>query len=188
MAPLCRRLRAKGYRVWNWGYRSLWQTIEQHAEAFRVALEECDEDPQVDRLHVVAHSMGSIVLRVALQKYQPQKLKRIVMLCPPNRGSHAAARFSPWMGWLSTTLTEISDHPHSYVNRLNESVDPRYEMGVIRAARDFVVPHESTELGGVREYIQLPGMHSSVVIRAGTAEAVHRFLQQGSFQKTDPPG
>ncbi len=182
MTPLCQRLKKKGYRVWNWGYRSLWKTIERHAEAFQLALMEIEDDEQIETFHVVSHSMGSIVLRVALREFQPAKLKRIVMLCPPNQGSHVAARVTPWLGWLSTTLTEISDRPTSFVNQLTETVDSRYEVGVIRAEVDFVVQQESTQLAGVREYVQLPGMHSSVVARAQTAEYVHRFLQHGTFK------
>ena len=188
MTPLCHRLKRMGYQVQNWGYRSLWTSISQHADAFRDALQAADEDGQVARFHVVSHSMGSIVLRVALQSYQPRKLHRIVMLCPPNHGSTVAAKFSPVLGWLSKTLTEISDHPESYVNRIDEAVDSRYEIGVIRAETDFVVTPESTQMTVVREYVQLPGMHSSIVARALTADYVHRFLQRGTFHPEPQEG
>ena len=44
-------------------------------------------DFPASEIAVVAHSMGCILTRVALQGAPLSKLKRIVMLCPPDRGS-----------------------------------------------------------------------------------------------------
>lgn len=181
MLPLGGRLKGMGYEVVNWGYRSLSRDVAWHARALQQVLSRIDAHQAVSRFHIVAHSMGSILTRVALQDYHPAKLHRIVMLCPPNRGSHVATRCAPWLGWLSTTLQEITDRSDSFVNQIPDGMDPRYEVGIVRARKDFVVRAESTRLSQAKEYVDLPGFHSSVIFRRQTADEVERFLRTGSF-------
>lgn len=181
MWPLCRRLRKLGYRVTNWGYRSLWKDTGRHADAFLGQLRKLEEDQDVETFFVVAHSMGSVVTRAALSKFQPEKLKRIVMIAPPNHGSPIASMYAPLFGWLSKTLIEISDAEDSFVRQLSDQIDPDYEVGVLQAQTDFVVPTENTRLPEAKEYVMLPGFHSSVVFHQRTADQVHNFLQTGEF-------
>lgn len=181
MVPLATRLRKFGYRVVNWGYASVCKDITEHARAFRRLLEELDADPQTGDLFIVAHSMGSILTRVALQDAPLPKLKRIVMLCPPNRGSNIAGISAPLVGWVSKPLREISDRSDSFVNRLPADIQGDCEVGIVQASVDFVVPKANTFLPGAKDYIQLSGLHSSVLFRNTTAEVVHAFLQHGKF-------
>ena len=185
MWPLSRWLRKFNYQVQNWGYRSLWKTIPKHAQALQSSIEAVEEDASIETLHIVAHSMGSIITRTLLKEYRPSKLQRIVMIGPPNRGSHIARRFSPLFGWLSTTLTQISDETDSFVNQIGHEIPAGYEVGIIQARSDLVVDLPNTYLEEAREYLQLPGFHSSVLFRKQTAVAVNSFLKSGSFE--NPP-
>lgn len=188
MYPLCRKLRRRGYKVTNFGYRSIWKTIEHHAAKLRKAAEAIEADPGVERFHLVGHSMGSILIRVMLQEYQPEKLGRIVMIGPPNRGSHVATRFAPFFGWLSTTLCQIKDSEDSFVNSLERQIDPDHELGIIQAQTDFVVRPENTRLPEALEYVMLPGFHSSVLVRDACAMQVDHFLQHGAFAEQAAAG
>lgn len=181
MYPLARRLRTRGFQVHNWGYRSILSDLESHAARFTKLLDSIEADASISKFHIVAHSMGSIVTRVVLRKFQPSKLSRIVMLCPPNRGSHIATRYAPAFGWLSTTLEEIKDTPDSFVNKLSPQIDPRYELGIIQAGTDFVVAQDATQLDSAKEYRMVAGLHSSVIFRKQTATLVESFLRTGSF-------
>lgn len=181
MLPLARKLRQAGFSPINWGYRSIWGDLEGHARGLGQKLLELEQDPSIGSIHVVAHSMGSIVVRQAILNHQPRKLGRVVMLCPPNGGSHVATRLAPVLGPICQTLVEITDLPDSWVNRLPTTLPSMTPVGVIVASDDLVVAPESTHLPGVEQRLVIPGMHSGVLLKAATAEATIRFLRTASF-------
>lgn len=182
MFPLARQMRKLGYNVHNWGYRSLWKDIQHHSARLRKEIEEL-EASELESFHFVSHSMGGILIRVLLETYSPAKLRRIVMITPPNGGSHQATRFSPVFGWLSKTLTQIQDEAESFVNRLNFRIPSCYEVGIIQAQHDLVVAPDCTHLPEATEMLQLPGFHSSVLWRKRTSRFVDRYLQTGTFEE-----
>jgi len=179
MVRLSHYLKAHGYQAANWGYRSIRDSIESHAMAFQQQLGELMSQQPYRRIHVVAHSMGSIIARRALGLARPAKLGRFVMLGPPNAGSHVARRLAPALGGLCPPLRELSDLPESYVNRLGEL--PGVELGVIAAAADRVVKLDSTSLACQRDHIVLPGHHGMLPWRRDTAEQTVHFLKHGRF-------
>lgn len=174
----CRRA---GFSAQAWGYASVWFDVVRHARKLRARLERLEAKGRP--WHVVTHSMGAVVLRCALVDYSPRNLQRIVMLCPPNRGAHAARRLTPAFGWLSPSLSQIADDEDSYVNGLPVDVAKKYEVGIVVAAGDLVVAPECTDLPGVRDTITLPGMHSALLFRADVAQQVVHFLQHGCFDR-----
>lgn len=88
LRPIEQLLKGAGFSVSNWGYRSLRQPLEEVARNLRAAY--LAQSQQVEQIHVVTHSLGAIVLRCALKQAELPKLGRIVMLAPPNQGSHLA--------------------------------------------------------------------------------------------------
>lgn len=181
MRPLARRLQRAGYQTLNWGYRSLFGDIETHALRLRGDLEELSQQADISRLHVIAHSMGSLVVRQALLEGQVAKLQRIVLLCPPNRGSHVASRWQALAGRMSRTLVQLNDHPEGFAARLAPTLAERYEVAIIAAQTDFVVRLESTHLPNVRQHLIVPGLHSSMLFRNPTAQHSLQFIRHGSF-------
>ena len=181
MMPLVHHLRQAHFEVVNWGYRSIWRDIESHATAFREQLDRLCSAEGVDRVHIVAHSMGAIVARQALLNDRPNQLGRIVMLGPPNRGSHVARIYAGLFGWMSKPLQQISDGKSSFVNQLADDLAEHCEVGIIAAQTDFVVRHASTPLPNSRGRITLPGLHSSMLWRERTAQETIYFLQHGHF-------
>ncbi|RMF37621.1 MAG: alpha/beta fold hydrolase [Planctomycetota bacterium] len=182
MTPLELRLRHRGWTTVNWGYPSVFSSIPDLAERFQRALERWDAEPGRERVHIVAHSMGCIVVRTALVEYRPRNLGRIVLICPPNRGSRMARWLAAALGWLSPPLRELSDRPNSFVNRLPDNLPTLCDVGIIRAKWDWIVRPENTELSGIRDCIDVPAIHSSVLWRSATARYVDAFLRTGHFQ------
>ncbi|HEY6565486.1 MAG TPA: alpha/beta fold hydrolase [Pirellulaceae bacterium] len=168
-----------GFAVTNWGYQSIPHSIQRHADAFSRALREMNDLPGCTRLHIVGHSMGCIVTRMALHATQVTKLRHLVMLAPPNSGSPVAHQLSRWFGWISPPLRELSDRPGSLVRRLPPPAD--IAVGIIAASRDRVVPLENTRLPNQRDHITLPGRHKLLPLRADTAAQVRYFLRHGVF-------
>jgi pimeloyl-ACP methyl ester carboxylesterase len=181
MSPLARRFQQAGFGTYNWGYPSVWKDIAAHAHSFAGLLDELAAREEVQRLFVVAHSMGCIVTRQALLEKRPSKLSRVLLLCPPNRGSHAATRFAPWFGWFSRTLTEMCDHPGSWVNRLPQTLSEHVPVGIIVANGDWVVARECTHLTGVDHVHVIGGMHAGILAKPDTARAAIHFLREGRF-------
>jgi pimeloyl-ACP methyl ester carboxylesterase len=179
MAPLARALgRAYGHVV-NWGYSSLWSPLERHGQRLAAVIKALEE--RAERIHLVTHSMGGIITRLALAEFQPQRLGRLVMVAPPNRGSHVATWLAPWLGRICPPLVQLADCQDSLVCRL--PLPQVQELGVIAAATDFLVREPSTRLGCETDHIILPGLHSSLLFRRETAEQVQFFLEHGRFKR-----
>ena len=172
---------ARSYgEVVNWGYPSLWSPIQRHGRELAALLRRLDGG-DYDRIHLVTHSMGGIVARLALAEFQPERLGRFVMIAPPNRGSHVASRIAPYLGRLFPPLLQLADHEASFVRRLPLPLAP--ELGIIAARTDFLVREPSTHLGCERDHIVVPGLHSTLLWRRETAEQVRHFLEHGRFQR-----
>ena len=179
MSPLARRLVEAGYDVNNWGYPSVLGCIEDHAERLAEALADVEHNDPEAKIHIVAHSMGSIVTRVALAQQAPVNLQRVVFLGPPHRGSPVASFFGPWLRPVCRPIDQLAAREDSYVNSL--AVFDRAEFGVIAASFDLLVPLESTHLTGERDHITVRAMHSGLMFRADVAQLVCNFLRGGRF-------
>ena len=178
MKPLEWRIQRAGYDTRNWGYRSLRSSIEKHAEDFAEYLHGVDQST-TKPFHIITHSMGSIITRQVLLDHQFEKLGRIVMLCPPNRGSHMARRVSTVLRGSLGTLNQISDRPDSFVNQLPTRTGK--QVGIVVARGDRVVRIDATQLGDATDVVMVPGMHNSVLFKQSVVNLCVRFLKSGKF-------
>jgi len=181
MRPLADSLRDDFGKVVNWGYPSLWSRIERHGSELAELLRKLDREERQGRIHVIGHSMGGIIARLALAEYLPRRIGRFIMLAPPNRGSHVARRLAPVLGRICPPLNQLADHDSSFVCTLPQPSVP--ELGIIAAQGDFMVWEPSTRLGCERDHIVLPGLHSTVLWHAETAVQVRYFLKHGKFRR-----
>jgi len=177
--PLQRFLTRAGYATLNWGYPSIHRPIPLLAESLTSQLVRLEETDEFQQVHLVTHSMGSIIARQALSEGAVAKLQSLVMLGPPNQGSHVASFFAPGLSWLCPPLRQLSHHRQSYVNQLG--VPERIDIGVIAAAHDRVVPVESTHLPGEVDHWVAPSGHNSMLLDRDVAEGVLNFLRHRRF-------
>jgi pimeloyl-ACP methyl ester carboxylesterase len=181
MRSLARSLSRVFAGVVNWGYQSLWSPIERHGRQLAELLRRLDSDDTHDRIHLVTHSMGGIIGRIALAEYLPQRFGRFVMIAPPNRGSRVAAFLAPYFGRICPPLVQLTDDQRSFVCSLPPPSVP--ELGIIAAQTDFLVHEPNTRLGCECDHITLPGLHSSLLWRRETADQVRHFLEHGRFHR-----
>lgn len=179
MLPLCRRLRARGFRVLNWRYPSLFGSVETHANRFRDYL--TGELLQQHRVHIVAHSMGSIVVRAALAKGAIANLGRLVFMAPPNLGTPWARKVERLIGRVFFRgIVDLSDRPDSFVNGL--PCLSEYDVGIIAAKFDYLVPLTNTFLHSGCDRVVLNATHSSLLLSRSAVNVACSFIATGRFE------
>ncbi len=183
MEPMRAPLEAAGYDVRNWAYDSTSQTIETSSEQLSGFLSRLDDWPNVDRIHIVTHSLGGILVRNALATDKPERIGRVVMLAPPNRGSESARFWAPLAGKLIRPLGQLSNDPDSDVNQI--AVPEGLAIGVIAAAQDGKVKVADTHLPGEADHLVVPGFHTFIMRREEVAEQVIHFFRHGSFEHSE---
>ncbi len=90
LARMDRALAEHGFSTLRMGYPSRSQPIEAHAD--QVA-EQLQRVPAAAKLSFVTHSLGGLIVRKLCSHEAPwrQRMSRIVMLAPPNRGASLAS-------------------------------------------------------------------------------------------------
>ena len=177
MRPLASALQKQGYPTSIWNYASYRRSISSHVQELRCLV--CDLSRGHDRLHVVGHSMGGILVRAALDGIGLPNAGRMVMLGPPNAGSAVARHFANWINFLCPALGELSDQPESLVNRLPPSTP--FETGVIAARFDNVVSLRSTHLVGERDHTVVPCRHGMLPFNKKAIRQTVSFISNGHF-------
>ncbi len=192
-----------GYHTVSLGYPSTKKTIEDiAADHFELALEQCQEF-QPSSIHFVTHSLGGIILRTVFKEQRPEKLGRVVMLSPPNKGSVAADSLKDWWfyKWLNGPAgNQLTTDENSHPNQLGP-VD--YPVGIITGDRYFffdfwlssIIPGRddgkvsvtSARLDGMSDFLVVHETHPFIM----DAEYVHDetlyFLQNGKFKHQKKP-
>ena len=127
--------------------------------------------------------MGGIIARTMFANHDIDKLGRVVMLAPPHRGSHAARKLAPYVGWLTPSLKQLSDADDSYVNQLPNSFQSSdIEFGIVEATKDRVIVQGGVLLDGYRDYASVKGHHGVLAWYPQTIQLAEDFLVHGSFK------
>ena len=190
MWPISRRLKRSGYRICNWGYRSVGNRIETHADRLATEMARLDAGMQDGgRIHLVTHSMGGIIVRKMLSHHDFENIGRVIMLAPPHQGSHAARKLKGYIGWLTPSLSQLSDSADSFVNQLPNSLQHNgIEFAIIESTKDRVIVQGGVHLDGYRDYARVEGHHGVLTWYSKTIRLVEDFLQHGKFQPAREQG
>jgi pimeloyl-ACP methyl ester carboxylesterase len=184
MRKLETRIGEVGYKVLNWGYPTWLRSTEQNVKRLLPQVELLQKDPSVRSINFVTHSMGGILARCALQLGSEAKVKRIVMLAPPNRGSHLTRISLGPFAWCLPAIGELSESPSSLPNRLEVSsrvTSSQVEIGVIAASHDFIVPVANTQIRNQSDHCVLRSSHYQLPNHDTAVRNVLSFLQCGKF-------
>ena len=179
------RLKRLGFTVKNFSYRSVGNRIETHAKRFGAFLTELCQQHDGRTIHLVTHSMGGIITRTMLTEYDFDCLGRVVMIAPPNKGSHAARKLNRYIGWLTPSLLQLSDVEDSFVNQLPNSLNEKeIEFAIIESTRDRVIEQGKVILDGYCDYAQVHAHHGIAAMYDETITLVEDFLVNGKFDES----
>ncbi|HYQ90559.1 MAG TPA: alpha/beta fold hydrolase [Candidatus Competibacteraceae bacterium] len=200
LALLARRLSQQGYRTRLFTYPSLRQTLADSALALATLIRSA-ETPVV---HLVAHSMGGLLVRHLLACAPTLPPGRVVTLGTPHQGSCVARKLGAgrlrFMLGHSIERGLLGDLPPWPVDRELGSIAGTLNVGLGRLfgpvpdPADGTVTVAETCLAGMRDHICLPISHTGMLFSPLVAEQVSAFLATGRFiHRSDvsaqqPPG
>jgi len=184
------RLHRCGYRTYQFHYPSLRRRPSENAACLSRFLAKIS----ADRIHLLAHSLGGIVLMHLFHAFPQQKPGRVVMLGTPARGSELARRFyhkrrlRPLLGRACEQglLGGAPDWPKDRELGLIVGDRPvgmlaQFFGGPLEKPSDGTVRVAETRIEQARDALRLPVTHFSMLADRRVAAAACRFLQTGKF-------
>jgi len=190
MMVLRHRVAACGYPVRQFSYPSLKASPRENAEALNRFLQGLDAEV----IHLVAHSLGGIVLLHLFDAFPEQKPGRVVMLGTPIRGSRVAQQMhaSSWWRHLLGRSVErglLGDAPRwrsardlgMLAGTHSMGIGNLYTLGKLEKPNDGTVILANTCSSGIAAHQSVPYSHMGLLVARPVATAVCRFLRHGYF-------
>ncbi len=183
----------KGYETYCYDYRTTRGDVKQHAAEFKTALEELVRKYPDRRINIVTHSLGSLVTRQVVGSLTDEgvltkdKIKSVVMLAPPNRGSKAASlalKYIPFSDQISKPLPDLAFGEDSPVHNI-PLIPKDIPLGIIVASHDLLVPRDSTSLETQDDYLIMSSGHSFIMMRPKVQKQVLNFFQNSRFSRDE---
>ncbi|MHC2106205.1 MULTISPECIES: alpha/beta fold hydrolase [unclassified Methylobacterium] len=191
LARMRAALTASGYRAVALDYHSTRHALPDLTASLGPRIAEIAHGTPGD-LHFVGHSMGGLLARALIAQARPERLGRLVMLGPPNRGSEIADRlghlglyrrvFGPaglTLGTRSVPVWPDPDYPVGVIAG-TRTVDP---IGWLMLPRpnDGRVSVAATRIAGLQGHLVLPVSHALMMHHPTVIAQTLRFLAGGGF-------
>lgn len=190
-----RCLRDSGYAVFTIDYPSTQGDIQTLTAKYiePVIRDSCQD--KAKQVHFVTHSMGGILVRYYLASRNPQRIGRVVMLSPPNRGSEMVdflrkTYIVPKL--LGPAYLQLATD--GFVRKIEET---NHEIGVITGTRsinwlnsiiidgddDGKVSVERAKLPRMKDFLVVKRTHPMIMDADEVISASVRFIETGRFPR-----
>ena len=182
------RLASAGFAPHVFRYPSMHATLDEVTAALAERLRAFNGG-----VHVVAHSLGGLVVLEALDRSDELPPGRIVLLGSPVQGSRAASAIAGWsLGPQLLGALAVAE----LARRRERSWRGAREIGLIAGSRsaglgrvfadlpqpnDGTVCVDETRLPGATAHRVLDVSHTGMLLSSAVAASVTKFLQTGSF-------
>ena len=164
-APAARWLRGDPFNLGVLNVRD----IRASALLIHRKVEQIIKQSGVHRIDIVGHSMGGLIGLYTSSTWGESRVRRMVMLGTPARGTWAALLGVATMGLFSASSWQLLPGSN-FLQELHDGPLPHgVEFFTISAERDWLCPPSVTQLEGAHA-ISVPLGHSSLVM----SEAVYR--------------
>ncbi len=179
MLPLTRRFQADGHVVFSYSYGTF-QTasLRRSAQGLIQQLRTICDNLGVDKVDVVGFSMGGLVTLHALKFMQGHEyVRRVVTLGTPFGGTWVGLAGVLTLGAISPSVWQVLPGSRFLKDLADAPMPPTVKMRQIHGFTDGMVPAPGP-INGVspRDYIVLPGGHSTLVVAEHVYDAAHEFL------------
>jgi pimeloyl-ACP methyl ester carboxylesterase len=187
MTLLRRRLRRAGFRVQLFRYASLMRALPDNAQRLHAFIQGLD----AETVHLVAHSLGGLLVRQLFHDHPSQPAGRVVTLGSPHAGSRVADAMAATgvTGFLLGRSAEPlrGEVPGWECPRALGSLAGDLSMGIgwlvpaLPRPNDGTVAVAETRLAGMAEHRVVHASHFGLLFSAEAARQTVCFLQQGHF-------
>lgn len=181
-------LEQNGFVAKTFSYPSVRGSLDKNSQLLARYL----SDLPGSTIHVVAHSLGGLVVLNMLAQTSPPRIRRVVLMGSPCRGSYCASvllRIPLLARIVGRSIRDSSERPPW-------EAPANVEVGVLAGNRSFglgriilglpppndgVVSVDETRLAGCCDAITLPVSHSEMLISKDCARQAGHFLKNGRF-------
>nr|WP_255216234.1 alpha/beta fold hydrolase [Pseudenhygromyxa sp. WMMC2535] len=179
MLPLTHRFQADGRVVFSYAYGKFnFASLRRSAEDLAGQLEAICEKLEVPRVDLVGFSMGGLISLYTLKLLGGHRyVRNLVMMGSPLRGTWVGLAGVATLGAISPSVWQVLPGSPFLEDLLTSPVPEGVRMRQIHAASDAFCPPPGPIPGvAARDYIMLPGGHSSLVVAEHFYEACREFL------------
>jgi pimeloyl-ACP methyl ester carboxylesterase len=185
---LARRLSRAGYTPHMFHYPSLRCSPAENGRTLALYLKQFG----ATRVHLVAHSLGGLVVCHALAHGVPSGLGRVVMLASPLQGSQSAQRLQTLgLGWIlgrsryEGLLGGLPSWPSAQALAMIAGTRGfglgRLLPGKLTRPHDGTIALIETQAPEVSDFLAVPHGHFGMLFARDVARAVARYLDCGRF-------
>jgi pimeloyl-ACP methyl ester carboxylesterase len=187
LMPLARRLRQGGYTVETIDYASVFRGIGPAVDKLRERMHAREQGA----VHLVGHSLGSLVALEATRGVRSLPKGRIVCIGPPLRGSAVARALTAFPGGrllLGQSAEPLLAGVDAWKGARNVGVIAgRLPFGLGITLGPLVAPHdgtvsvEETRLAGISDHHTVAASHTGLLFSSEVADLTLAFLRDGCF-------
>ena len=184
-----------GYVTFNVTYPSTQSGVGEHAGSLARIIGNLDG---IEEINLVAYSLGNIVARnyLADRQHVPDpRLRRMVMLGPPNHGSLAAVVLAENLAFKLLTGEAGQELGSQWSTLESHLATPQFPFGIIAGGKqdghgynlllagdnDGTISVDTTRLAGAADFAVVPMLHQFLPYMPSVQEYTLRFLQHGYF-------
>jgi pimeloyl-ACP methyl ester carboxylesterase len=189
LTPLRRRVARAGFETRRFRYHSITRSLDANARALGLYC----QAQQTQRLHIVAHSLGGLVVLRMFEQGTKLPPGRVVFMGSPVRGSRFA-RYLTQRG-MAWSLGKSGD------GALAAEHDPvwkqKRDLGIVAGTHEFrlnplnpklasphdgIVSVEETRIEGAKDVVTIHSNHTGMLFTRELAKQVSAFLRAGQFR------
>lgn len=188
-----RRIEHCGFDVdCTYSYPSVTGSLAEHVRRLAQHIVNLD----TPRIHLVGHSMGTLVILKLLAQPHDPRIGRVVLLGPPFHGSLAGrvlGSIAPgrWLLgesyalWSQQERVPPPQDAEVGVIAGTRPIGAGTLLGVLTRPHDGVLMVEETRIPGARDHISLYVSHSEMIFAPSVAHQICAFLKYGRFDRSE---